>query len=255
MIPATRQQELIQAANTLLDARRTSTPIADLPPNLIPQSQEEAYFVQDTMAQAYGPVGGWKVGAASPTATPIFAPMPTAWIATNNATLVGNRFRAVEAEIAFLIGHDLPPRTEPYTRQELTAAIASCHPAIEVLELALIDHTTANKFSAMADMQMHGGFVYGAPVPNWQSINFAAETATLSIEGVVRVERTGSNPGGTDLLRLMLYLANEGAPRTGGLKKGDWITTGSWTGNTVAPAHSTVDAHFTTAGRVTLKFA
>ena len=255
MITPSRQQDLIEAANILLDARRTTTPIPELPAALIPQSQEEAYFVQDTMATAYGPIGGWKVGAPSPEATPAFAPMPTAWIAANHATLHGNRWRAVEAEFAFHMATDLPPRPTPYTRAEVTAAIASCHPAIEVLELGLIDYTAVNKFSAMADMQMHGGFVYGTAIPNWQSINFANESVTVVIDGVVRVERTASNPGGTDLLRLMLYLANEGASRTGGLKKGDWITTGSWTGNSVAPANAPVTAKFTSAEPVTLTFA
>ena len=76
----------------------------------------------------------------------------------------------------------------------------------------------------------------------------------LSIDGVIRVERTGSNTSG-DLLRLPVYLANEGAARTGGLKAGQWITTGSWTGLVLATADSTVDAVFSTAGRVQLIFA
>ena len=76
----------------------------------------------------------------------------------------------------------------------------------------------------------------------------------LSIDGVVRVERTGSNTSG-DLLRLLPYLANEGAARTGGLRAGQWITTGSWTGNTLASAGSTVEACFSTAGLVQMFFA
>ncbi len=51
----------------------------------------------------------------------------------------------------------------------------------------------------------------------------------LAVDGMVRVERTGSNTSG-DLMRLVPWLANEGAVRTGGLKAGQWITTGSWTG-------------------------
>ena len=51
--------------------------------------------------------------------------------------------RGVEAEIAFLIGKDLPPRPSPYTRDELVGSIASCHPAIELLESALRDPDAA----------------------------------------------------------------------------------------------------------------
>ncbi|PMV16512.1 2-keto-4-pentenoate hydratase, partial [Pseudomonas sp. FW305-3-2-15-C-TSA2] len=73
-------------------------------------------------------------------------------------------------------------------------------------------------------------------------------------DGAVRVERTGSNTAG-DLMRLLPWLANEGASRTEGLRKGDWITTGSWTGNTLAAAGSTAEARFSTAGVVALRFA
>jgi 2-keto-4-pentenoate hydratase len=52
-----------------------------------------------------------------------------------------------------------------------------------------------------------------------------------------------------------MYLANEGAARVGGLKRGNWITTGSWTGNTFASAGSQVNVRFSTAGSVSLRFA
>ena len=132
--------------------------------------------------------------------------------------------------------------------------MASCHPAIEELESGLIDPKAANNLSALADLQMHGGFIYGAAIPDWQSIDFSQEHVTLAIEGTVRVDRTGSNTSG-DLLRLLPYLANEGAARTGGLKAGQWITTGSWTGNTPAIAGAQVDVCFDHAGRVNLRFA
>jgi len=107
----------------------------------------------------------------------------------------------------------------------------------------------------IADMQMHGGFIHGPAVSEWQKIDFAKEKVTLAIDGSVQVERTASNTAGTDLLRLVLYLANEGAARTGGLKRGSWVTTGSWTGNTFAKAGSTVNVEFSTAGDVSLRFA
>lgn len=255
-----RQQQLIEAANTLLDGRRTATPIADLPTILQPSTLEEAYFVQDTMAIAYGASGsdsgGWKVGAPTPEATPIFAPMPKAWIAASDSTLAGitSRYRGLEAEIAFLLGEDLPARTMPYTREEIVAAIASCHPAIEVLESGLVDPMTATRMSMLADLQMHGGFIYGPAVADWQSIDFHIESVSLAIDGAVRVERVGSNTSG-DLMRLLPWLASEGAGRTGGLRAGQWITTGSWTGNVQATQGSSVEVRFAHAGRVALTFA
>ena len=105
----------------------------------------------------------------------------------------------------------------------------------------------------IADLQMHGAFVYGAALANWQSIDFSKERVTLAVDGVVRVERTGSNTAG-DLMRLLPWLANEGAARTRGLKAGQWVTTGSWTGLSLATAGSSVDVRFSTAGEVDLRF-
>jgi len=251
-----REQELTSTANALLDARRTGNTLSDLAVELQPTDMTEVYFVQDLLAQSFGPIGGWKIGAPNAEATPLFAPMPLAWMAASGSDLAGPRwrYRGLEAEIAFLVGEDLPPRATPYSREEALAAMASCHPIIEVLESAFTDPTAAAKMSMLADLQMHGGFVYGPAFPDWRMVDFNTERVTLAVDGVVRVERTGSNTSG-DLLKLIPWLANEGAARTGGLRKGQWITTGSWTGNTLATSSSTVDVTFSTIGSVSLRFA
>jgi len=249
-----RKDQLLQAANICLDARRTRQRIANLPAALQPTTLEEAYFMQDEMIKAYEPIGGYKIGGP-PTADPFFAPIPAAWIAASGSTLKGHHFRAVECEIAFLIGKDLPPRSAPYTRAEIIDAIVSCHPAIEVLEMAFPAKGDVGHFTLFGDMQQNGGLIYGAAYAEWKSLDFAQESVTLTIDGVVRVEKTASNPAGTDLVRLVIYLANEGAARTGGLKKGDWITTGSWTGNTPSNETSSVNVTFKHAGHVSLHFA
>lgn len=249
------ESRIIDAADALLDARRTSRFLTDLPANLQPQSLDEAYAIQDRMSAALGDIGGWKIGAPSPDASPMFAPMPRAWIAATGCMLAGERwrYRGLEAEIAFLVGTDLPPRAQPYSREEVLAAMASCHPAIEILESAFFDPSHAAPLARNADLQVHGGFVWGPAAPNWQSIDFAKEHVLLVVDGVIRVERTGSNTAG-DLLRLLPWLANEAAARTGGLRNGQWITTGSWTGNTLASPGSVVEVCFDTAGRVDLRF-
>ena len=186
----------------------------------------------------------------------MFAPMPLAWIAPNEVLLEGDRwrYRGLEAEIAFLVGADLPPRATPYTRTEALAAMASCHPAIEVLESAYTHPATLPREAMLADLQLHGGFIHGPALAGWREVDFTKETVSLAVDGIVRVERTGSNTSG-DLLGLIPWLANEGAGRTGGLRKGQWITTGSWTGNTPADSTSPVTAIFSTVGRVDLRFA
>ncbi len=251
-----RAETLTQIANILLDARRETRPIPDLPPELVPANMDEVYAIQDEVAAAFGAIGGWKVGAPSAEATPMFCPMPAAWMAPSGGVLSGPRwqFRGIEAEIAFLVGQDLPPRPgQPYTREEVLAAMASCHPAIEVLETAFTDPAQVVREAMLADLQMHGGFVYGPAFANWREVDFSQEKVTLIVDSMVRVERTGSNTSG-DLLKLLPWLANEGAARTGGLRAGQWITTGSWTGNTVVFQHSGVSAIFSSAGEVDVRF-
>ncbi len=250
-----RENVLMRTIDTLLEARNGSA-IADLPAELVPANMDEVYYVQDAMAATFGEIGGWKIGAPTPEATPIFAPMPRVWIGASGSALSGARwrYRGLEAEIAFLVGEDLPPRATPYTREEALAAMASCHPAIEILESAFVDPMVATKYATFADLQMHGGFIYGPAIENWRAIDFNTESVTLSVDSVIRVEKTGSNTSG-DLVKLVPWLANEGASRTGGLRKGQWITTGSWTGNTPSSKDARVDVEFSTAGHVELRFA
>ncbi len=251
-----REEVVTLIANTLVDARRESRPIPSLPPELIPANMDEVYAVQDQIVSEFGEIGGWKIGAPNPEATPMFAPMPTAWMAPSGSVLSGNRwrYRGLEAEIAFLVGEDLPPRPDrPYTRDEVLGAMASCHPAIEVLETAFVDPAQVPREAMLADLQMHGGFVYGPAFADWRKVDFSQEKVTLIVDSVVRVERVGSNTSG-DLLKLLPWLANEGAARTGGLRKGMWVTTGSWTGNTLADSKSDVEAGFSTVGAANLRF-
>ena len=251
-----REDILTQTVDLLLDARRLGGTIDGLSADLTPLDTEEIYAVQDGLAAAFGEIGGWKIGAPTADATPMFAPMPLAWIAPSGSTLSGGRwrYRGLEAEIAFRVGRDLPPRAEPYLRAEILSAMAACHPAIEILETAFADPTSVAREAMLADLQLHGGFVHGPAFPEWHSVDFSRESVALTVDGIVRVERTGSNTSG-DLLKLLPWLANEGAARTGGLRAGQWITTGSWTGNTPADSQSSVSAMFSTVGRVDLRFA
>jgi 2-keto-4-pentenoate hydratase len=256
-ISACEEDRMRQAAEVLLKARRTYEPIDDLPEGLRPNSLEEAYALQDLIAEALGPIGGWKVGALSPEATPKFGPMPLlGGFARSGDVLAADarRMRGIEAEIAFLVGRDLPPRAHPYTREEVADAMASAHPAIELLESAYDDPDKVATLSMVGDLQMNGGFVHGSAVADWREFDFAGESVVVSVDGVVRYEGTASNPAGTDLLRLVTFLANEGSARTGGLRAGQWVTTGSWSGKTCASKGSSAVVRFAHCGEVYIQF-
>jgi 2-keto-4-pentenoate hydratase len=256
-ISALDNDRMHQAAEILLTARRELMPVHELPQKLCPHTLDESYSLQDIMALAMGPIGGWKVGAPAFDATPVFSAMPLWGGYAISGTRVASSFkrlRGVEAEIAFCLGKDLPRRAQPYTREEVTDAVATAHPAIELLESGYFDIDAVDRFSLIGDLQAHGGFVHGAAVQDWKNIDLSQEAVTVAIDGIVRFEGKGSNPAGTDLLRLVTWLANEGSYRTGGLKHGQWITTGSWSGKTFAYAGSNVEVRFASFGEVHLRF-
>ncbi len=246
-----------RAAEILLRARREVAPIHDLPEDLRPHTLEEAYALQDKVGMAFAPLGGWKVGAPAPNATPLFSVMPLWGGYPRSGQRISRdlrRLRGVEAEIAFRLGKDLPPRRQPWTREEVVAAIVSAHPAIELLESAFVDPDKADRLSVIGDLQMNGGLAVGPACANWQSIDLGQESVTVEVGGETRFQGTASNSAGHDLLRLILWLANEGSGRTGGLRAHDWITTGSWSGKTFALPGSTVRAGFAHFGSVTVAF-
>ncbi|HEX5235708.1 MAG TPA: fumarylacetoacetate hydrolase family protein [Silvibacterium sp.] len=256
-VTAFDNDRMYQAAEILLKARREVMPIHELPEKLRPHSLEEAYALQDIVAEAIGMMGGWKVGAPTPDATPVVSPMPL-WggFAKSGTRMAASfkRLRGVEAEVAFCLSKDLPLRAKRYAREEVADAIGSAHPAIELLESAYFEIEKVDRLSLLGDMLCNGGFVYGAAVPDWQKLDLAAESVKVTVDGAVRFEGKSSNPGGTDLLRLVTWLANEGSYRTGGLKFGQWITTGTWSGVTYAKAGSTAEVRFSRFGEVRVNF-
>jgi 2-keto-4-pentenoate hydratase len=240
------------AAALLLQARASGTLLPGLPEALAPRTAAAAYAVQQCLMERLGEIGGWKVGAPGPAAAPNCAPMPAGGIHHTPAVLPAAQFAApfIESEIAFLLSADLPARDAPYTAAEVEAAIASCHPAIEVVQSRFADPDAAGALANLADLIRHGAFIYGDAVEGWQSLDFPSLAVTQTIEGGPTREGLG-NPAG-DMLRLMVWLANEGAVWAGGLRAGQIVTCGSWTGMTLAGRGEVVTA-FAGVAPVTLR--
>ena len=236
----------------LLEARRQGTAFA-VAPGDVPHTEAAAYVVQHAVAATLGPIGGWKVGAAGPDAAPNAAPLPASGIVAAPARLPPEcSGRLVEAEIAFRIGSDLPPRDAPYSRDEILAAIASCHPVVEVVQWRIQDFRPAPGNLKLADNLGHGGLVVGEAVPGWRAIDFASLQVTQEIAGQSPKHGTG-NPAG-DMIRLIAWLADEGAVWAGGLHAGQIVTCGSWTGMTEAGSEAPVVVAFAGMAPVALSF-
>jgi 2-keto-4-pentenoate hydratase len=236
----------------LLEARRSGTAFAVAPEDR-PQTEPSAYAVQHAVAATLGPIGGWKVGAGGPNERPSAAPLPASVIVAAPARLSSQYSdRLVEAEIAFRIARDLPPRETAYTRAEVLAAIGSCNPVVEVVRWRIEDWRPAPAILKLAGNLGHGGLVVGEPKADWQAIDFTTLEVTQEIAGQAAKQGRG-NPAG-DMIRLVAWLADEGAVWAGGLKAGQIVTCGSWTGITEAAAEAPIVVTFAGFAPVTLNF-
>jgi 2-keto-4-pentenoate hydratase len=244
-----------RAAALLLAARRDRTKLLDhLPPELRPADRAAAYAIQHRIAGSLGAIGGWKVSPAQPDGPPVCGPLPAAGLFAAPATLPAgfSRLRGIEAEVAVRIGHDLPPRATPWSHAEVAAAIASFHPAIELLDSRFVEPGALDLMTLVADSQSHAGFVHGPPVTAWRAIDLAAEACEQFVDDRPDAAHTG-HPGG-DLLGQVVWLANEGSLWAGGLKAGQFVTCGSWTGAHRVRPGARVRVRFATLGEAAVTF-
>lgn len=244
-----------QAAKHLLDARAQRTPIASLPQDCRPADAAQGYAIQDAVAAQLGPIGGWKVGAASHDSEPNCAPLPAAGIMQSPARCLSSDYplRGIEVEIAYRFKHDLPPQAQPYTLAQVLDAVASVHPAIEVVESRYSDRTQVDYPSALADSLSHGGLVYGEGRDHGFAINQLEQPVQLMFNDKTVVDTQGANSAG-DVLRLLVWLANHVAARHGGIRAGQIVTTGSCSGVEFAEADADVSAHLPGLGWVRVAF-
>jgi 2-keto-4-pentenoate hydratase len=242
-----------QFADLIIAARRDlSKRLADVPVALRPTSVEAAYVVQHKVAATFGEIGGWKVGA--PGGNRVCGALPASGVKPSPATLSAavNPYRGIEAEVAFRMASDLPPRATLYSRAEVVAAIGTMHPAIEVLETRFLDPDALDLLTNLADTQSHGGFIFGPGTLNWQGIDLATMHCEQHVDGKLSKDKTGYPFG--DILDMMEWLANVGAVWAGGLKAGQFVTCGSWTGKECVPASANVRVSFTSLGEVLLRY-
>ena len=258
--PADHWRTAQAAAELLLAAwQDPAKAIPALPDALRPRDESQAYAIQQAVMPALGRVGGWKVSASTPGADAHFAcaPMPLtnfheishegrAHLPATAAT------RGVEAEICFRLKQDLETRAAPYTREEIVDAIDGCHPAIEVLGSRFAGAQPPDPLCALADFNTHGAFVFGAPVAGWRSLDFARETGRMLVDGAEFARSTG-NPAG-EMLRMLVWLANAGTRWAGGLRAGQVVTCGSWSGKAPVRPGTIARAVFEGAGAVEVAF-
>lgn len=245
------QTNIDTATRLLLEARANNRQLSGLPPGCIPQDAAEAYAIQDAVTSAFGPTGGWKVGAKGPDAQPSCAPLPFGLIYPTPCSLPPSTAGTlgIEAEIAVRLKQDLPPRGTPYTRAEAIAAIGSIHPAIEIVTYRFAEHGKQTPLTLLADSLGNSALLYGTGRTERFDIDQTSQPVQLYFGANKVADAVGGNPAG-DIFRLLSWLANHAAERCGGLRAGQIVTTGSCTGLLYAEAGTEVKAVFPGLGEI-----
>ncbi|NVK40932.1 MAG: fumarylacetoacetate hydrolase family protein [Oceanospirillaceae bacterium] len=227
------ENQIERAASLLLNAYREQRQIEALPAELEPGCVEDAYAIQDRVAGelSSGRVRAWKTGAPNPETTPYGAPIFDQAVLESPALIAAEQLHmiGVEVELCYRLGRDLPARDEPYSDEEVAAAIAGVQVAVEVVDTRLRQWQECAELWKLADNQINAALVMGSGTDDWRGLDPSRLTGQLVVNGVLQVEGRGCHSVG-DPFRLLPWMANHLTGRNGGLKQGDLVTTGTWTG-------------------------
>jgi 2-keto-4-pentenoate hydratase/2-oxohepta-3-ene-1,7-dioic acid hydratase in catechol pathway len=252
----TNPDDAIQA---LLGARRTSRPV----PAPALADADAAYAVQAGVARALGwfeDTGDdaprhWKSGGASREAALTHAPLPPAgvWASPAAAGDWPLRLRAIEAEIALRLGHDVDARRAAQLDQDSARALvdAMCV-SIEIVESRLQEGLEAPALARLADLQSHGALVLGAWVPWEPRRNWTTQRLQVDIGREPPAVFTGTHALADPAWVLPGWLRH--ATRDGAtVRAGGVVTTGTWCGVLFARAGDRVTVTFDGVGQASVQ--
>jgi 2-keto-4-pentenoate hydratase len=227
-----------QAACDLLYRHwRDGTRLENLPGDVRPTDRAEAYQVQGCI-EAYTslPLYGWKIAATSTAGQKhigVDGPLAGRLLAERvipdggDCVLGNNLMKVAELEFAFRMGRDLAPRAEPYTEDEVLAAVATLHPAIEIPDSRYEHFEKVGLAQLVADNACAHRFILGqAAAEDWRGLDLAAHRGRAFKNGVQAGEGIGSNVLGGPVIALT-WLANELSRHGMTLRAGQVVTTGT----------------------------
>ncbi len=196
-------------AAALLDARKPGGKRAATPLR-VPETDAEAYMVQDIIRAKLGPTEGWKVGAANASSEPNCAPVLRGGIIDASKggiplSIPVPNPTAIETEIAFRMAKPFPASTQAPTADEVFAGIGSAHVAMELCAHRLADGAKAPPRALLADSGMQLGFLIGPVVKDWRKVDTHRQVARAWVDNKVAVEMVAGHTQ-KDLGALLVWL-------------------------------------------------
>lgn len=253
-----------EAAQVLWNTWQQGATLDALPENVRPTSREEGFAIQQAIAQRSGDTRfGWKIAATSSAGQAhigVDGPLPGTLLGKRarpcpgRFPLAGNIMGVFEAEFAFRMGRDLPPRVAPYGTEEVLAAVATLHPAIEVPDSRYRDFVRVGAPQLIADNACASWFALGpATDAPWRDIDLARHPVTAFVNGKLTQTGSGANVLGDPRVALT-WIANELSRLGTGLRAGEVVTTGTCVVPVAVKAGDTVAADFGPIGRAEVAF-
>lgn len=258
-------RDVNQAAALLLGHWNDGTRLAALPEPLRPTTRAEGYAIQASIAESSpAPIFGWKIAATSAAGQrhinvdgPLAGRLLAERVISDGATvpLASNLMRVAEAEFAFRFGADLPPRAKPYAVDEVLAAVATLHPAIEIPDSRYTDFTAVGAPQLIADNACAHLFLPGPAVESdWRMIDLAAYPVSAVVNGDVEHHGTGANVLGDPRVALA-WLVNELSDLGIPVQAGQVVTTGTCVTPIAVSPGDEVRADWGAFGALTVRFS
>ena len=208
-----------------------------LPPAFRPATRSEGYLVQALLeGKTQHPLFGWKIAATSKAGQAhinVDGPLAGRLLAERvipygeAASIGANQMLVAEPEFAFRMGRDLPPRTRPYDVDEVMAAVAALHLAIEIPDSHYVEFVAAGAAQLIADNACAHEFILGPEAPaSWREIDLVSHAVTGTIAGKMSRTGSGANVLGDPRIGLT-WLANELSRLGVTLQVGQVVTTGT----------------------------
>jgi 2-keto-4-pentenoate hydratase len=237
--------------------------LAHLPEEIRPRTRADGYAIQARLeTRSSAPLFGWKIAATSVAGQrhinvdgPLAGRLLREKVFDSGAELPfgANHMRVAEAEFAFRMGRELPPRADPYTVGEVLEAVGALHPAIEIPDSRYDDFTIVGAAQLIADNACAHQFVLGpAAPPQWRDADLVEHRVTGAIERKLTREGRGANVLGDPLVALT-WLVNELSGLGIALRDGQVVTTGTCLTPLPIEPGDAMTADFGMLGRVSVR--
>jgi len=260
--------DIDQIAHDLFTAEQRGVQIGIISQRFAHMTMNDAYAIQNALVahkqSAGGTIKGWKIGLTSRAMQQALnINIPDSGVLFDDMFFVSGgavpkaRFiqPRIEAEIAFIMGSDLP---ENASHADVMAATEAVCPALEILDTRIlrVDPATGKPrkvFDTIADNAANAGIVLGNQRHAPADFDLRWVGAIVTCNGVV--EETGLGAGVlNDPLQGIIWLARRLAQNGQKIRAGDVVLSGSFIRPLEAPSGSVFSADYGPFGHVEITF-